>query len=109
MDLHVELLGDEIVVTRPGTDFMTAYRKWPDSPMLSSHPKLGRSPHHLPCGQRVSRRRLSGSGQQGARAGVDCVTLTPATGLPFVKCLLAPSTAWHMSKTLGGGRNGPRR
>ena len=35
MDLHVELLGDEIVVTRPGTAFMTAYRKWPDSPMLS--------------------------------------------------------------------------
>ena len=39
MDLHVELLGDEIVVTRPGTDFMTAYRKRPDSPTL----KLTRS------------------------------------------------------------------
>ena len=35
MDLHVELLGDEIVVTRPGTAFMTAYRKWPDSPTLN--------------------------------------------------------------------------
>ena len=35
MDLHVELLGAEIVVTRPGTAFMTAYRKWPDSPTLS--------------------------------------------------------------------------
>jgi hypothetical protein len=41
MDLHVELLGDEIVVTRPRTDFMTAYRKRPDSPTL----KLTRSPH----------------------------------------------------------------
>ena len=38
MDLHVELLGDEIVITRPGTDFMTAYRR-PDSPTL----KLTRS------------------------------------------------------------------
>ena len=34
MDLHVELLGDEIVVTKPGTDFLTAYRKRPDSPTL---------------------------------------------------------------------------
>ena len=39
MDLHVELLGDEIVVTRPGTDFLLAYRKRPDSPTL----KLTRS------------------------------------------------------------------
>ena len=35
MDLHVELLGDEIVVTKPGTEFMTAYRKRPDSPTLN--------------------------------------------------------------------------
>jgi hypothetical protein len=34
MDLHVELRGDEIVVTRPGTDFMTLYRKRPNSPNL---------------------------------------------------------------------------
>jgi hypothetical protein len=27
MDLHVELLGEEIVVTRPKTDFLLAYRK----------------------------------------------------------------------------------
>ena len=39
MDLHVELLGAEIVVTRPGTAFMTAYRKRPDGPTL----KLTRS------------------------------------------------------------------
>ena len=36
-DPHVELDGDEIVVTRP--DFRTAYRKKPDSPTL----KLTRS------------------------------------------------------------------
>jgi hypothetical protein len=39
MDLHVELLAEEILVTRPGTDFLTAYRKRPDSPTL----KLSRS------------------------------------------------------------------
>jgi hypothetical protein len=39
MDLYVELLGEEIVVTRPGTDFLNAYRKRPDSPTL----KLTRS------------------------------------------------------------------
>jgi hypothetical protein len=39
VDLHVELLGEEIVVTRPRTDFLTAYQKRPDSPTL----KLSRS------------------------------------------------------------------
>ena len=39
MDLHVKFDGHEIIVTRPGTDMMTAYRKAPDSPML----KLTRS------------------------------------------------------------------
>jgi hypothetical protein len=34
MNLHVELDGEEIVVTRPGTDMMTGYRKSPDSPTL---------------------------------------------------------------------------
>jgi hypothetical protein len=39
MDLHVKFDGHEIIVTRPGTDMMTAYRKAPDSPTL----KLTRS------------------------------------------------------------------
>jgi hypothetical protein len=34
MDLQVELDGDEIVVTKPDTDMMTAYRKAPDRPNL---------------------------------------------------------------------------
>jgi hypothetical protein len=34
MDLHVKFDGHEIIVTRPGTDMMTAYRKRPDSPNL---------------------------------------------------------------------------
>ena len=33
-DLHVELLGEEIVVTRPKTDFLLAYRKRIDRPSL---------------------------------------------------------------------------
>ena len=32
MDLHVKFDGHEIIVTRPGTDFILAYRKRPDSP-----------------------------------------------------------------------------
>ena len=39
VELHVELDGDEIVVTKPGTDFLVAYRKRFDSPTL----KLTRS------------------------------------------------------------------
>ena len=35
MDLHVKFDGHEIIVTRPGTDMMTAYRKRPDSPNLA--------------------------------------------------------------------------
>ena len=30
MDLHVKFDGHEIIVTQPGTDMMTAYRKAPD-------------------------------------------------------------------------------
>lgn len=39
VDIQVEVLGKEIVVTRPGTDFMIEYRKRSDSPTL----KLTRS------------------------------------------------------------------
>jgi hypothetical protein len=34
MDIEVKFDGKEIIVTRPGTDFMTAYRKRPDQPQL---------------------------------------------------------------------------
>ena len=34
MNLQIELDGDEIVVTKPGTDFLLAYRKRSDSPNL---------------------------------------------------------------------------
>jgi len=53
MDLHVKFDGHEIIVTRPGTDFILAYRKRPDSPNLvsreagkslpSRHPRLASS------------------------------------------------------------------
>ena len=34
MDLHIEVEEEEIIVTRPGTDFMVAYRKASDRPNL---------------------------------------------------------------------------
>jgi hypothetical protein len=34
MDIKVEIDGEEIVVTKTGTDFLLAYRKEPDSPNL---------------------------------------------------------------------------
>ena len=34
MHVQIELQGDEIVVTRLGTDFLLAYRKRPDRPNL---------------------------------------------------------------------------
>ena len=34
LPVYVELDGDEIVVTRPGTEMMTAYRKTSDRPNL---------------------------------------------------------------------------
>ena len=34
MDLHVNFDGHEIIITRPGTDMMTAYRKAADRPNL---------------------------------------------------------------------------
>jgi hypothetical protein len=50
MDLKVKFDGEEIIITKPGTDFMLAYRKRPDSPTL----KLTRSwvdPHTSPAGE----------------------------------------------------------
>ena len=34
MYLHIKFDGHEIIVTRPGTNMMTAYRKAPDRPNL---------------------------------------------------------------------------
>ena len=34
MDLHVKFDGHEIIITRPGTNMMTAYRKVSDRPDL---------------------------------------------------------------------------
>jgi hypothetical protein len=45
MDLHVEMQGEEIVVTKPGTDFLLAYRK--RRPESRSHAKLGKAYRHV--------------------------------------------------------------
>ena len=34
MDIEVKFDGEEIIVTKPGTDFMLAYRKRPNRPNL---------------------------------------------------------------------------
>ena len=34
MDIEVKFDGEEIIVTKPGTDFMLAFHKRPDSPNL---------------------------------------------------------------------------
>jgi hypothetical protein len=33
-NLHVEVQGDEITVTEPGTDYAVIYKKWIDQPNL---------------------------------------------------------------------------
>ena len=47
VELHVELDGDEIVVTKPGTDFLVAYRKSFESPTLKlTRSRKSRRSHH---------------------------------------------------------------
>ena len=72
MYLQVRRPG-EIIVTRLGTNMMTAYRKAPDRPNLVLTRSWLEPTVQLARDKRVSRPRLSGSDHQGARAGVDCV------------------------------------
>jgi hypothetical protein len=58
MYLHIKFDGHEIVVTRPGTNMMTAYRKAPDRPNLDSDAKLGNARRQVTRDQRVSCPRL---------------------------------------------------
>ncbi len=62
MNLHVELDGDEIVVTKPETDMMTAYRKAPDRPNLVLTPSW--------LGPTVSSPAISGFRAQAFQAAV---------------------------------------
>ena len=41
MDLDIKFDGSEIIVTKPGTDFMLAYRKKARQPDAEAHPQLG--------------------------------------------------------------------
>ena len=67
MYLHIKFDGLEIIVTRPGTNMMTAYRKAPDRPNLMltrswenptvSHPRSAsfvRTPFRPQSGRRAS-------------------------------------------------------
>ena len=72
MDLRVKFDGHEIIVTRPGTDMMTAYRKAPDRPNLV----LTRSwlePHVTsPEISEFRAQAFQAAVSQGPRARVDC-------------------------------------
>ena len=73
MDLHVKFDGHEIIVTRPGTDMMTAYRKAPDRPQLILARSWANPTVTSPEIKRVPCARLSGCDKESPRAGVDCV------------------------------------
>ena len=73
MDIKVEIDGEEIVVTKTGTDFLLAYRKEPDSPNLV-RTRAGKAYHRVTRDKRISRPRFPGCSLQGARAWLGCVS-----------------------------------
>ena len=58
MDIEVKFDGEEIIVTRPGTDFMLAYRKRPNQPEPDPHAKLDGAYDCFTYDQRVPRASL---------------------------------------------------
>ena len=61
MDIEVKFDGKEIIVTKPGTDFMLAYLKRPDSPTL----KLTRSKWPARKDQPTARDQSCHAGEDG--------------------------------------------
>jgi hypothetical protein len=63
MYLHIKFDGHEIVVTRPGTDMMTAYRKAPDRPNRQCQTNANQT---AKCAKRIaSGCQLTPLGQRG--------------------------------------------
>ena len=73
MYLHIKFDGHEIIVTRPGTDMMTAYRKAPDRPNLILTRSWENPTVMSPEISEFRAHAFQAAGQEGARAGVDCV------------------------------------
>ena len=95
MYLHIKFDGHEIVVTRPGTNMMTAYRKAPDRPRPDSDAKLGNARRQVIRDQRVSCPRLSSCHQESANRGEVRETL-PASPFFFthgIACNVAARVA----------------
>ena len=69
MDLHVKFDGHEIIVTRPGTDMMTAYRKAPDRPQLILARSWANPTVTSPEIKRVPCARLSGAIKKARELG----------------------------------------
>ena len=87
MDLHVKFDGHEIIVTRPGTDMMTAYRKRPDSPNLVLT-RSWETPTVTSPEISEFRAHAFQAAVKGARAGVDCVSPAAAAARLAFKWLL---------------------
>ena len=89
MDIEVKFDGEEIIVTKPGTDFMLAYRKRPDTPTL----KLTRSwvgPHITsPAVNEFRAQAFQAAVAKSREAGVDRVG--------------KPRAAWDSYTPRGGG------
>ena len=75
MDLNVELDGDEIVVTKPKSAFLLAYRKSIEGTLLGSDSQSDAADVSF-FGERVPRPSFPSRGEEGARAGVDYVDAT---------------------------------
>jgi hypothetical protein len=79
VDLGVEVQGDEIVVTLPGTSYVVTYYRaaaFPQQLLTRSH--SGRADEGAPMTQAEFHARAWKTASHGARAGVDCVKETPA-------------------------------
>ena len=67
-DLHVEVQGDYIIITLPGTKFMVTYYKAGDPPQLVAKSDWTDDPD-APITLGVSSTGMVSSQRQGARAG----------------------------------------
>src|SRR6185437_4675525 len=72
-DLHVEVQGDYIIITLPGTKLMVTYYKAGDPPQLMAKSDWTDDPDAPITPGGVSSTGIVSSQRQGARAGVDRV------------------------------------
>ena len=91
--LRVEVVGDELIVILPATSYGITYYKPANSSQLLAKEFRSKVDSGAPLTYAGSRSCLAGSEQQGARAGVDCVTTRNVTD--------QQERSKHMSPTWG--------